>query len=280
MARLMKKMAKTMKAEHGGAIRAELLFCGPASRAQRGTTRLHQHPHWQAEIAVKGPIGFITGDTGHELLAGDTVLLSPGALHGFTYPDEPVHWVTLRFVIHGLAAVPAEHLILPAGSEAAGFSGLLAALLDNRAWPASAARTAAAEHALAGLAAFVYTPRNSTARAAGYGENAAGQADEYIQAHLQRNITVREIAEAMGYSESHAAALYRKTTGRSIKDAVDHARAEYAQRLLAYSDQRISEVAYAMDFKDVYAFSRFFKRLTGKSPREFRNTYFRQAETF
>lgn len=273
----MKKIAKTTNADDGGAIRAELLFCGPASRSQRGRTRLHQHPHWQAELAVKGPIQFCAGQSVHTLRTGDAVLIAPDALHGFSYPSAPVHWVTLRFVLHGLVTTPPEYLMLPHESDAAQFSRLLAALLDNLPWPDSAGRTAAAEHTLAGLAAFVFTPSRKILRVAGLAEAAARRADDYIHVHVQRKLSVREIARAMGYSDRYAAALYRKHTGHNLKAAVDQARAEHAQRLLAYSDQRISDIAYALDFKDVYAFSRFFKRMTGKSPREFRATYFRQT---
>ena len=43
-----------------------------------------------------------------------------------------------------------------------------------------------------------------------------------------------------------------------------------AKNLLHYTKQDISEIAYDLGFENVQVFSRFFKRLTGNSPTEFR----------
>lgn len=43
-----------------------------------------------------------------------------------------------------------------------------------------------------------------------------------------------------------------------------------AKNLLYYTKQDISEIAYELGFENVQVFSRFFKRLTGSSPTEFR----------
>jgi AraC family transcriptional regulator, transcriptional activator of pobA len=45
-----------------------------------------------------------------------------------------------------------------------------------------------------------------------------------------------------------------------------------AQRLLAYTEMAVSEIAYAINFQDPAYFSRFFRRLTGQSPGEFRES--------
>ncbi|MFW5841098.1 MAG: helix-turn-helix domain-containing protein [Planctomycetota bacterium] len=39
---------------------------------------------------------------------------------------------------------------------------------------------------------------------------------------------------------------------------------------MLYSDESVSQVAAAMGFADIYAFSRFFKRASGLSPTAFR----------
>ena len=43
-----------------------------------------------------------------------------------------------------------------------------------------------------------------------------------------------------------------------------------AERLSAHTEMAVSEIAYALNFEDPAYFSRFFRRLAGQSPGEFR----------
>ena len=57
--------------------------------------------------------------------------------------------------------------------------------------------------------------------------------------------------------------------GGSIKAHLDQRRAR-RRHLLAYSDTSINDIAHILAFPEVSAFSRFYKRLTGQSPRKAR----------
>ena len=94
----------------------------------------------------------------------------------------------------------------------------------------------------------------------------------FIEENAARRTTLDDVAGAVGYSRSYLAAEFRRHAGRNIKAAIDRARAETAARLLLYSDRSVTEVASTLDFPDVYSFSRFFRRTTGKSPREYRKS--------
>jgi AraC-like DNA-binding protein len=45
-----------------------------------------------------------------------------------------------------------------------------------------------------------------------------------------------------------------------------------ARRLLRYSNISIKEIAYEIGYEDIQSFSRFFKRMEGVSPSEFKKT--------
>ena len=60
-------------------------------------------------------------------------------------------------------------------------------------------------------------------------------------------------------------------TGIPLKNFLDQTRADFAARLLLTSNKSLTEIAKQLEFRDVYAFSRFFKRLTGRTLSEYRN---------
>ena len=70
----------------------------------------------------------------------------------------------------------------------------------------------------------------------------------------------------MGYSRNHLSLLFKRKYGIPLKTFIDRERIEIAKSLLAYTEMNVSETAQTMGFNDVYYFSNFFKRLTGKSP--------------
>jgi AraC-like DNA-binding protein len=66
--------------------------------------------------------------------------------------------------------------------------------------------------------------------------------------------------------------LFRTSEGTALKRYVDRERCRVAESLVMYSDLNVGEIAESLNFIDIYSFSRFFKRQTGKSPRDFRKT--------
>ena len=82
-------------------------------------------------------------------------------------------------------------------------------------------------------------------------------------------MTVEELAEFLGYSAGYLRILSRQESGKSTKTLIDEARIKVAKKLLLYSDMRINELAAAMGFADWKYFSRFFRKYTGSSPREY-----------
>ncbi len=78
-------------------------------------------------------------------------------------------------------------------------------------------------------------------------------------------------------SVSHAQ-LYRKfksLSNRTIAEYLKILRLHRAQNLLAETQLNITQVAFAVGFKNLSHFSREFTRKFGKSPSEFRNGFFK-----
>ncbi|QCT01534.1 two component transcriptional regulator, AraC family [Paenibacillus algicola] len=82
--------------------------------------------------------------------------------------------------------------------------------------------------------------------------------------------TLHEMAEHSHLSPSHFGVLFKRQTGMSPVNYVNHIRIEQAKKLLKDTDKKIYEIAEAVGFANLPYFTRLFKQTVGYSPKEFR----------
>lgn len=82
--------------------------------------------------------------------------------------------------------------------------------------------------------------------------------------------TVSQLATPAGYSTDHFSRLFRRFTGRSPMALLIDARMDKAKKLLRSSDLNIGQVADLLAFRDIYSFSRQFRKHVGISPLTYR----------
>lgn len=100
---------------------------------------------------------------------------------------------------------------------------------------------------------------------------AVRNAKTFIHAHLAESLSLEAVARAVNVSPFHFCKLFKKATGLTFTDFVNHARVEKARRLLMRPSTRITEVAYDVGFQSLSHFNRSFRRITSESPTEFRS---------
>ena len=99
------------------------------------------------------------------------------------------------------------------------------------------------------------------------------QAMDYIGQHYgDQNISVGEIAQHLGLSESHLSHLFRKETDYTLLNYLTRYRIHKAMELLRDCRAKIYEVAEQVGYKDITYFSATFKRVAGVSPSEYQDT--------
>jgi AraC-like DNA-binding protein len=83
------------------------------------------------------------------------------------------------------------------------------------------------------------------------------------------HVRIDQVARALGMSRQ---TLYRrlKAEGATFEQVLDGLRRRLALRLVREQGLSVKETAYRLGFSDPAAFSRAFKRWTGRSPREMR----------
>jgi AraC family transcriptional regulator len=93
--------------------------------------------------------------------------------------------------------------------------------------------------------------------------------EEYIDAHLDQDFALADLAAVAHLSEFHFARQFKQTTGLPPHQFVIHQRVERAKRLIAARRLSLAEVAVAAGFSDQSHLTRHFKRLVGVTPRRF-----------
>ena len=92
----------------------------------------------------------------------------------------------------------------------------------------------------------------------------------FITEHYQDQITTADIAAAAGLHPKYATALFQERCGMTLREYLAQQRLSQAQRLLATTDGKVVDVAFASGFGSVSQFYEVFTRCCGQSPKTFR----------
>lgn len=79
-------------------------------------------------------------------------------------------------------------------------------------------------------------------------------------------IDVHGVAEAIGMSAPYLNRLFKRHAGMSVKEFLVRCKLERAKSLLAESSMTITQVALALEYADVYVFSKLFRKYFGQPP--------------
>ncbi|MFH1970657.1 MAG: AraC family transcriptional regulator [Verrucomicrobiota bacterium] len=96
----------------------------------------------------------------------------------------------------------------------------------------------------------------------------AESVQNYLRAQCARPIHLNEIARHFNVSLSTLCHRYRAETGEAPIATLIHLRIQQARNLLM-KGQRLKTIADSLGFSDVYHLSKMFKRVEGRSPRQF-----------
>ena len=96
---------------------------------------------------------------------------------------------------------------------------------------------------------------------------------DYIDANLEGNLTLDELASIGCLSRFHFARAFRATVGQSPHQYVSAKRLELAKELLIRGDRSLEEIALGLNFSSQANFSRAFRQITGWAPGQFRRSF-------
>lgn len=96
---------------------------------------------------------------------------------------------------------------------------------------------------------------------------------DYVFLHLHEKISVNQIAEELNLNPTYLTNLFKKTEGISLYQFILNEKIDLAKNLLTYSTHSYIDIANYLGFSSQSHLSQVFKRATGMSPKQYRNTF-------
>ncbi|NLO45462.1 MAG: helix-turn-helix transcriptional regulator [Clostridiales bacterium] len=94
--------------------------------------------------------------------------------------------------------------------------------------------------------------------------------EEYVFAHINERITVREIARELKLNASYLNSSFKRQTGECISSFIQKSKVRKAQEMLKMCQYTITDIWTALGYFDQSHFNKHFKKFTGITPRQYR----------
>lgn len=93
---------------------------------------------------------------------------------------------------------------------------------------------------------------------------------DYIDAHLEEDISLGVLAEKMGISEGHLSRTFKKLRNKSVLDYMTEKRMKEAKRLLAETNLNVETIASLCGYRTFHYFGKKFRETWGCTPTRYR----------
>lgn len=93
---------------------------------------------------------------------------------------------------------------------------------------------------------------------------------EYIRRNYMKKVTLDEVAENASLSPSYFSRIFKSEMKISFNSYLNNVRIEMSKKLLFDEDIPLSDISMLVGFEHQSYYSKIFKQITGKSPRQYR----------
>ena len=92
----------------------------------------------------------------------------------------------------------------------------------------------------------------------------------YLEEHYSEKFDLNGIALKSFFSKGYLCRVFKESTGMTMSEYVQKLRINEACSLILRSDIKLTDVAYKVGFSDYKAYIATFKKITGKTPHQYR----------
>lgn len=243
-----------------------LFYCGKREKSYSHVYGPYKHDHYLLAFVAEGSAAFCADGQIRQIGPGTVYVMHPQC--GMSYRTDPqlpwtIYWVIadgdqLGVFLEQLGLSREAPFIVV--SEPEKVHGIFRKLFEKTSRDDLANKMECIS-LLYGLFSVL-----AASRSAEYSNVHITKAMDYISRHYAEDISVQELADRLHLNYQYFSRLFKKETGISPIQFISALRAKKAEQLLKYTSLSVTEIAYAVGFRDVLYFSRAFKRYTGFSP--------------
>ena len=229
-----------------------------------------QHMHHFAELTLMldGELVISVGERQERLKSGQFAFFHPFQVHGYSSSG-----IKSRFVIYTFSpSLIADFLRETEGKTGSGnvfdADASTLALLDSK-------LIRKKDLSVYGIRACLYSVLSDYTRQISLTDNvtdsgALEKTVKYMNEHSGEQLPIGEVAHAVGYSANYLSHLISKFFGFNYCSLLALLRVERAKLLLRSSSDTVLNIAIECGFGSERSFHRQFRRITGRSPKEYR----------
>ena len=97
-------------------------------------------------------------------------------------------------------------------------------------------------------------------------------AKKFIVERVEDSFCVNDLCVALGYSKSYLSKLFHEQTGETIANYSVQQKIKRAKQLIREGSYNFAQISDKLSFDNPQYFSRVFKRITGMTPSEFKQS--------
>ena len=93
---------------------------------------------------------------------------------------------------------------------------------------------------------------------------------QYLSDNYRERITIDELAFIFRTNRATLCKEFKRATGKTIGEFINERKFEAAKRRILESEETFTSISEYLNFESIHYFTRFFKKMSGVSPSEFR----------
>lgn len=102
--------------------------------------------------------------------------------------------------------------------------------------------------------------------------------DDYIQRHIDQDLTVIAFAELLHFHPIYLSRLFKQATGKNLSEYILDAKIDKARQMMRQENLKINEIAAQLGFTSSSYFAKVFKKHTNLNPQEYRELSYRGGD--
>ena len=92
----------------------------------------------------------------------------------------------------------------------------------------------------------------------------------YIKKNIETNLSLQELSSFANVHPNYLCTTFKKEVGKTLTEYIDDHRIIAIKQYMNHANLKISEISYTFNFNHTTYFSRYFKKHTGLTPRDYR----------
>ncbi len=245
----------------------------------------HCHNFYELIYMLSGECRFLLNDSVYRLVRGDLILAAPGDLHHALYETSTCEIMAVYFKKDYIDWNLLKKLLPQPGSrQFHSFMGSIPPLYQDEFLSLAGRMLSESagidEYSQTFMSCYLHELLLTLMRHSVMTEEEpellnSRDADiliatKYIYRNYQKPLTLDEVAAQAALSPTYFSRKFKQVTGMGFKEYLNFVRLKHAQTALLTTSGTITDIALENGFNDSNYFKDLFKKVYGKSPREYR----------